>query len=235
MVLKQSYLVAFALVCLSVSAFGAEPSFSKSKRAMAELYKSSPGKSFYCECDFSYQGKKLIPDLASCGYQVRKQKRRAQRIEWEHVMPAWVFGHQRLCWQNGGRKACKGDAEFREMEADMHNLVPAIGEVNGDRSNYRFSDWKGTPHQYGKCEMIVDFKGRKVQPPVPPRGAIARTYLYMEAQYGVKLSRSEKQLMQAWSKMHPPTQWECQRERLISQKQGNRNPFVQQACESGSS
>ena len=25
------------------------------------------------------------------------------------------------------------------MEADMHNLVPAIGELNADRSNYKFA------------------------------------------------------------------------------------------------
>lgn len=45
-------------------------------------------------------------DLASCGYQVRKQQNRAERIEWEHIVPAWVFGHQRQCWQQGGRKNC---------------------------------------------------------------------------------------------------------------------------------
>lgn len=50
------------------------------------------------------QEKVGVVDLASCGYQVRKQQNRAQRIEWEHIVPAWVFGHQRQCWQNGGRK-----------------------------------------------------------------------------------------------------------------------------------
>ena len=61
----------------------------------------------------------------------------------------------------------------------MHNLVPSIGEVNGDRSNYRFSDWNGFPQQYGKCAMVVDFKGKRVQPTQQSRGAIARAYLYM--------------------------------------------------------
>lgn len=46
----------------------------------------------------------------------------------------------------------------------MHNLFPAIGEVNGDRANFRFSDWNGKPNQYGKCQMLVDFKERQVQP-----------------------------------------------------------------------
>ncbi len=40
----------------------------------------------------------------SCGYKVRKNENRARRIEWEHVVPARQFGHQRQCWQDGGRK-----------------------------------------------------------------------------------------------------------------------------------
>ena len=74
------------------------------------------------------------------------------------MVPAWEFGHQLQCWQDGGRKNCGKSDEFNRMEGDMHNLFPAIGEVNGDRANFRFSDWNGKPNQYGKCQMLVDFK-----------------------------------------------------------------------------
>ena len=50
---------------------------------------------------------------------------RANRIEWEHIMPAENFGKHLPCWQNGGRKACEKDPLFNKMEGDMHNLVPA--------------------------------------------------------------------------------------------------------------
>ena len=40
-------------------------------------------------------------------------------------MPAENFGRQLSCWKEGGRKACKNNITFNEMEADMHNLVPA--------------------------------------------------------------------------------------------------------------
>ncbi|WP_411020426.1 endonuclease, partial [Salmonella sp. ZJLS19Sal_0228] len=80
-------------------------------------------------CDIQWQGKKGTPDLKGCGYQVRKQEKRASRIEWEHVVPAWQFGHQLQCWQQGGRKQCsRHDTAFKRMEADLHNLTPAIGE-----------------------------------------------------------------------------------------------------------
>ena len=190
------------------------------------MYKGQHQTSFYCGCNFYYQGKKLKPDLNSCGYEIRKQKKRANRIEWEHVMPAWAFGHQRQCWHGGGRKACKKDKTFREMEGDMHNLVPAIGEVNGDRSNYRFSDWNGKSSQYGQCKMVVDFKRKQVQPPKESRGTIARAYLYMSDRYHLKLSKKERRLYQIWNKQNPPARWECQRNTLIEKKQGNANPFI---------
>ncbi len=86
----------------STFVFSAPPSsFSKAKKEAIKIYFDHPT-SFYCGCDISWQGKKGKPDLDSCGYQVRKQLKRASRIEWEHVMPAWNFGHQRQCWQDGG-------------------------------------------------------------------------------------------------------------------------------------
>jgi deoxyribonuclease-1 len=208
----------------------APSSFQQAKRELTTLYTEQPV-SFYCGCDIHYQGKKLIPDLNSCGYQVRKQVKRANRIEWEHIMPAWEMGHQRQCWQSGGRKNCtNNDPIFKLMEGDMHNLVPAIGEVNGDRSNYRFSDWGGQSNQYGQCQMLVDFKGRKVQPPKANRGAIARTYLYMAQAYNITLSPAQLRLYNAWHKSYSVTPWECRRDRFIASKQGNSNPFVSPYC-----
>jgi deoxyribonuclease-1 len=108
--------------------------------------------------------------------------------------------------------------------------VPAIGEVNGDRSNYRFSDWNGKPTQYGSCPMIVDFKQRSVQPPKQSRGAIARTYLYMSQRYDMSLSRAQFNLMQGWNNLHPVSLWECERDRRIEKVQGWSNYFVSDQC-----
>ena len=120
----------------------------------------------YCGCPWQWMGRsggRL--DLQACGYQVRAQPTRAVRIEWEHVVPAWVLGHQRQCWQKGGRKNCvSSDPVFRAMEADMHNLSPSVGEVNADRGNYRFGQLTSRPYQYGTCPTRVDFKQRMAEP-----------------------------------------------------------------------
>jgi len=207
-------------------------SFSQAKRLAKDLYTESlPITSFYCGCDIKIEGKKWQTDFNRCGYRVRKQQKRAARIEWEHVVPAWEFGHQRQCWQQGGRKNCgKSDKLFKKMESDLHNLVPAIGEVNGDRSNYRFSQWNARPVQYGQCEMSVDFKGRKAEPPSYTRGKIARTYLYMQSAYSLQISTSQLKLFKAWDKSYPVDTIECKRDQEITKVQGNHNDFVHAQC-----
>ncbi|WP_292987760.1 deoxyribonuclease I [Pantoea sp.] len=204
--------------------------FQQAKTFAAAINADAPG-SFYCGCKIQWQGKKGIPDLNSCGYQPRKNANRAARIEWEHVMPAWEFGHQRQCWQDGGRKNCSKDPDYRRIESDLHNLEPALGEVNGDRGNFAYSQWNGSEKQYGQCEMKIDFKLKQAEPPARARGAIARTYFYMRDQYNLRISRQQTQLFTAWDKLYPVTQWECERDQRIAKVQGNHNPYVQQACQ----
>ncbi|MEH6579986.1 MAG: endonuclease [Amphritea sp.] len=215
------------LVILFSSSLHAEhpSSFSKSKKILAKLYQANPV-SFYCGCEYAAQAKKLVPEWQKCGFTPRKNANRAARIEWEHVVPAWAFGHQLQCWQNGGRKACRKDKQFKLMEADLHNLVPAIGEVNGDRSNYRFAMLEGESRPYGQCDMEVDFKSKKVEPPINRRGDIARTYFYMQERYGLSISRQQMQLFTAWARQDPVDEWELERDRKITAIQGNRNPYV---------
>lgn len=204
-------------------------SFYAAKKLAIKIYADHPI-SFYCGCNIQWQGKKGLPNLDRCGYTVRKQEKRANRIEWEHIVPAWQFGHQLQCWQQGGRKNCSKDKQFKVMAADLHNLVPAIGEVNGDRSNFNFSTWNGEPTQYGQCQMIVNFKERKAQPPTASRGAIARAYLYMFERYGMRFSHQQKSLMQAWHHSYPASDWECIRNTRIKNIQGFANSYVSSQC-----
>ena len=215
----------FLLLLLPALALSAPQNFSQAKRQAETIYEANMT-SFYCGCDIIKEGKKLVPDLESCGYEIRKQEVRANRIEWEHVVPAWEFGHQLQCWQDGGRRECSKNDKFRRMEADLHNLAPAIGEVNGDRSNYRFGFLLDTPDMYGQCDFKVNFKERKAQPPITKRGKIARIYLYMEERYPFKLSNGQRKLYEAWNTMYPPTEWEFQRNEKISGIQGWDNPYV---------
>ncbi|WP_286009770.1 endonuclease [Salinicola avicenniae] len=219
------------LAFLTVPALAAPPtSFSAAKRvAESEVYYDQD-QTFYCGCAFDFEAG---PDLASCGYEIRKQPARAARIEWEHVMPAYDFGRQRQCWQEGGRRNCRAnDPVFREAEADLQNLVPSVGEVNGDRSNMRYGMIAGADaYQYGQCQAKVSFPERIFEPPADVRGDIARTYWYMRDTYGIQISRQQQQLFQAWANADPVSDWERERNRRIAAIQGAGNPYVDENAE----
>lgn len=221
----KSFFLVLTLI-LSATVHAAD-NFSAAKKDAIKVYKGQET-SFYCGCDYKYQGKKLVPDWESCGYQPRKNAERGSRIEWEHVVPAWHFGHQLQCWQNGGRKNCAdNDPKFAAMEADLMNLVPAVGELNGDRSNFKFGMIAGEPRAYGQCDFEVDFKGKTAEPAENVRGDIARIYFYMRDTYGLQISRQQNQLLEAWSRQDPEDDWERERKRRIEKLQGVRAPQTQ--------
>ena len=45
---------------------------------------------------------------------------------------------------------------FRYMEADLYNLQPAIGEVNGLRSNYSMEMIPGEKREFGACDVEIE-------------------------------------------------------------------------------
>ncbi|MDX1736593.1 MAG: endonuclease [Alphaproteobacteria bacterium] len=213
-------------------------SFAKSKKILSGIYKKADQqRTFYCGCD--YTSNKEI-DYLACGYTVRKNQKRAQRIEWEHVVPASRLGSGLACWQSGhpecvktngdsyaGRRCCrKVDANFKKMEADMHNLVPAIGEVNGDRSNFRMAELAGESDQYGQCDFEVDFKQRLVEPKPKIRGEIARIYLYMHQKYGIGLTTQEEGMYSKWALDDPVSDWEIDKNGKVAAIQGDVNSFI---------
>jgi len=116
------------------------------------------------------------------------------------------------------------------MLSDLHNLFPAVGQLNNLRGNKPFGLVEGEVRAFGTCDFEIAF-GR-VEPATKIRGDIARTYLYMNAAYpSVKLIRDKQHaFFERWSAADPPDAWECERERKISQIQGNSNPFTRTAC-----
>jgi deoxyribonuclease-1 len=218
--------------------------FSEAKRFAAEVYVDKK-ETFYCGCGFDT--KKRV-DVGTCGYVPRKNNKRSQRIEWDHIVPAHALGQSRQCWREPictnskgkaykGRQCCeKVDPVFRAMVSDLRNLVPAIGELNGDRSNFTFSMIEGEPREYGACDFEVDRSLRKAEPRPEVRGDIARTYFYMHETYGLPLSGKQRQLFEVWDREDPLSEWEVvrnaridsivQRRRLAMSEGSNYIPYI---------
>lgn len=218
---------------ISSSVFAAPETFERAKIELKEhvYHDQTVGSelgTLYCGCDWQWTGRSGGRiDPASCGLKPRTDAVRAARIEWEHIVPAHTFGHQRQCWQQGGRERCVADDPvFRVMEADMHNLAPVVGELNADRSNFQFGVLPSTPYQHGACEFKVDFKARTVEPRNAIKGMIARIYFYMHDRYDLRMAEQQQRLFMAWDKMYPVSAWERERDRRIAKRMGHSNPFV---------
>jgi deoxyribonuclease-1 len=112
------------------------------------------------------------------------------------------------------------------MEADLFNLYPSVGEVNGDRSNFNYSMASGVAPQYGQFKTRVDFDQRAAEPRDEVKGLVARTTCYMFDRYALSMSRQQQQLLMAWGKQFPVLAWEKERDRRIAAIMGHSNPFV---------
>ena len=217
-------------------------SFSQAKKMLGQVY-ADHRVTFYCGAEYDAQGNVTLPE----GFTTPKHEKRADKIEWEHALPAENFGQTFPEWREGspecvdnkgkefkGRKCAeKVNPEYRLMQADMYNLYPAIGAVNAMRSNFNYQMLSGEQPTFGTCEMKI--ADRKAEPPVRARGQIARTYFYMQDAYGprYRMSRQQEQLMQAWDKLYPVDKWECTRAKRIEALQGNENKFVKEPCQRG--
>ena len=190
----------------------------------------------------------------SCGYNPRnpitssgKENKRASRIEWEHVMPAHLMGGNLDQWQNpkayseckrsngkylSGRDcAYKLVSSFKKAHNDMNNLTPAVGELNGDRSNFSFAIIEGEKRAYGQCDFEVDFATDLAKPADFVKGNIARIYFHMIKEHGAIISDEEMAMMNSWDKADPVDEWECERNKRIEAVQGLANSYVSKACE----
>jgi len=234
------------LILLSLTIFGtalARPwqiDFRQVKKVLLKrIYTPKFHTTIYCGCNFN--NNKQI-DNRRCGYEIKHDKVRGKRIEWEHIVPVSAFGRPLNCWKNarqvcgrkGGRKCCgKTNRAFQILEADMNNLAPSIGELNADRSSYHFGNISGEPREYGNCNF--EFNGYIVEPPDESKGDIARAYFYMNDRVKTLLgyeimSRSEQEMFKKWDHNDPPNYWECKKQARIEKIQGTVNNYVKKYC-----
>ena len=230
-------------------------SFDEAKAILTQIY-ADHRFDLYCGCAFLPRpGEGLRVDLAGCGYEPANDAARAARIEWEHAVPAAAFGRAFVEWREGdprcvdragrpykGRRCARRSPAFARMEADMHNLFPAVGEVNGLRADLPVGILeppdRAPPHRratktayrFGACATSIE--GGVLLPRPEVRGDVARAYRYMDAAYPEAriLDEPHRALFVRWSEQDPPDAWEIERDRRIAERQGNANPFVSGAA-----
>lgn len=154
----------------------------------------------------------------------------------EHVMPAnWMVEQYR---ENGQPECIDRDdcpvSEYGFAEADLHNMWPAISNVNSSRRNHPLDelDDADNHHHSGFNERFnySDFERRggsnaAVEPRDSVKGELSRSLLYMSEEYGVPL-RGMRAMLERWNQDDPADFREMWRNEAIFRLQGNRNRFI---------
>ncbi len=189
--------------------------FSSAKDVLKKIY-STGGECFYCDEAFNEKFEFTKFD----GYKtISMHESRAKQVEWEHVVPAAHFGRHFKEWTNGdaakcpgykGRKCARRNAQFREIEGDLNNLMPTIGQVNAVHGSLDYVEIPGEKTLFGSCD--VEFTDSGFEPPNHLKGDIARIHWYMEAKYHLTLVNDQKRaLFKLWEIQDPINRLECER------------------------
>ncbi|MEW6312978.1 MAG: endonuclease [Pseudomonadota bacterium] len=245
--MKASTLGFIIFLIIPTLAFGEPPdrplkNFESAKKVARDTIYAGHTTDFYCGCDYTpgRAGSSGTIDPSDCGYVARKNKARGKKLEWEHVVPAYYFGSKRTCWKKGNAKCIKADGTpfkgreccsrvdktFQKIEADLHNLVPAVGELNGDRSNLPYGIVEDEPREYGACDFEIGGSPKATEPRDEVRGDAARIWLYMADTYRIPLTDEERVMFEEWSQNDPVDRWEKLRNRRIESAQENGNEYV---------
>ena len=222
--------------------------FDEAKKELGRIYAAANQHiDLYCGCTFLVEpGRGMRVDLAACGYVPARDAARAERIEWEHAVPAAAFGHTFAEWREGhpkcvdshgkrfhGRKCARlASAEFARIEADLHNLFPVVGEVNGLRGDLPMglassgATGSSSTFRFGACQSAVEHG--VFMPRREVRGDLARAYKYMDKSYPERglIDDAHRAVFDAWDTEDPPDAWERERNKRIAARQGNANGFI---------
>ena len=237
-------IVGLAALALPAQAQEAPATFAKAKKFLADLHEEIGHlETVYCGCSYertTTSGGKV--DMESCGLEVHRESNRfrAERVEWEHIVPASWFGKTRACWVlkdvvypqcegKSGRKCCESTNDwFDEAHNDPNNLFPSSGEINADRSNHPYGTVTNEPRRYGECnfEIMGSGNGTVAEPAEGAvRGVLARAMLYMSQVYGADV-KIPLQTVWKWHTENPPKAWEVERAKLIAERTGLKNEWT---------
>ena len=202
--LRQLLLPALLAVLASgVVAQTVQNSCNATKNASADNIYHDNDRTLYCGCTYESHddsdGAGDV-DMADCGMEALPlYANRTDRIEWEHIVPAsLVPARQMSCWENpeqfddcvsesgnvkDGRSCCEKVSQVaRNMIFDLHNLAPAIGQVNAYRLNDRYGvvaedpspeQWPGCDAQHFRAASESD---HRFEPGGCTKGDVARVW-----------------------------------------------------------
>ena len=116
------------------------------------------------------------------------------------------------------------------QKSDLHHLYPTQSRANSTRGNHIFMDFNSNnadPLEGCNDSMAGYHDGRRgFEPPSDHKGNVARALFYFAVRYEISISPIEESFLRMWNTLDPVDTEERQRNDIIEQIQGNRNPFI---------
>lgn len=136
-----------------------------------------------------------------------------EKINTEHTWPQSKFNRR---------------ASRRSQKSDLHHLFPSNTQANSARGNHIFADVNGHEPAQNCDDSEVGVVDGKVafMPPEEHKGNVARALFYFAVRYDLNISEIEEFHLRQWHLFDPVDNAEIERNDVIEQLQGNRNPFI---------
>ncbi|MBN1207751.1 MAG: endonuclease [Myxococcaceae bacterium] len=113
-------------------------------------------------------------------------------------------------------------------KSDLHHLFPTDSRANSTRGSFPFGKVEKVQWSQNGAKFGLDAQGRKVfEPPDEHKGNVARAMFYFSAEYGKAIPDAEESVLREWNKLDAVDAAELERNRRISEIQGNVNQFVE--------
>jgi deoxyribonuclease I len=154
-----------------------------------------------------------------------KAERKAKKLSVEHVFPAqWIAEH----FGCANRNTCS-NRTYKAAEGDLHNLWPALTNINSSRGKQPFGELAGEDNRRfeANCTDYERSSGANaiVEPRDEVKGDIARSVLYMAHAYCL-VPKGDIQTLFTWSMVDPVDDEERRRNDQIEVIQHSRNPLI---------
>lgn len=197
------FLIALPVLAIPTLVTGQNTRFSDPETVIQDqfwgnLY-ADGGTSFFCNQPFSSKG-----FLLTDGY-------------------IYPLSQVRSALNCGTSQQCRQDDRYRQIASDLHNIVPVNSRIEMARRNSRYEELGSTGGAPDECGIRAS--AQFFEPPGALKGDIARTVAYMVSTYDLPWAGATRVFV-GWNKIDPPDDRELTRHKLVSDLQGNQNPFV---------
>lgn len=147
------------------------------------------------------------------------------------VGPQKIPDHQKINCEHTWPQSKFTTTFSREMQkGDLNHLFPADTKANSMRGNHPFADVYGTSVGSGCNDSSIGSAKNEgniyFEPPQEHKGNVARALFYFSVRYKISINDTQEKYLRTWHEEDPVDQEEINRNNLVQEIQGNRNPFI---------